>query len=307
MDALELSLRALDLNADDEVIVPTNTYIATWLAITRVGAKIVPVEPCQRTYNLDPTATKNAITDRTRVIMPVNLYGQPVNYDAFQSLADQHQLKIVIDNAQAQGATYNGRRVGGLADIECHSFYPSKNLGAFGEAGAVTTQDESIADRIRVFRNYGSRVRYYNEVCGTNSRLDAMQAAFLRVKLRHLEKWNDRRRAIAGIYFDMMSDIPELTLPHVPSWADPVWHLFVIQTDNRDELQRQLNELDIGTQIHYPVPPHKSQAYQYLGFGSNEFPLASKFADRSLSIPIGPHLTQSDAEYVAEKICNFFR
>ena len=305
LDALELALRALALKPDDEVIVPSNTYIATWLAVTRVGGKIVPVEPCAETFSLDPVATRAAITERTKVIIPVNLYGQPVDYDEFMSIAEEHNVKIVIDNAQSHGARYRGKRVGGLAHVECHSFYPSKILGASGEAGAVTTNVKEIADSVRVFRNYGSRKRYYNEVCGTNSRIDALQAAFLRIKLGHLDDWNNRRRTIAAYYLDLLSEIPELKLPSVPAWAEPVWHLFVVQTDYRDDLHACLTEHEIGTQIHYPIPPHKSQAYESLGFPAAAFPLASKISDTVLSLPMGPHLSQSDAAHVASVVSQF--
>ncbi|QDV12564.1 dTDP-3-amino-3,6-dideoxy-alpha-D-galactopyranose transaminase [Rosistilla oblonga] len=306
LDALTLALRSLDIGPGDEVIVPSNTYIATWLAVTQVGATIVPVEPDERTYNLNPKLLQAAITKRTKAIMPVNLYGQPVDYDAIRDCTQDTDIKLVIDNAQAQGAQYKGRTVGGIADIECHSFYPSKNLGAFGEGGAVTTNDETVAKRIRSLRNYGSTVRYHNDECGVNSRLDALQAAFLRVKLRHLDEWNQRRRGIAAIYLEDLAPLtprdPQFILPFVPDWADPVWHLFVIRTPHRDALREHLQQHDIGTQIHYPIPPHASDAYSDLGFPSDAFPLANQLTDEVLSLPMGPQLPPTHAMSIAIRI-----
>lgn len=303
LEALHLALRALDCGPGDEVIVPTNTYIATWLAVTQVGATPVPVEPDPSTYNLDPAQVEAAISPRTKVILAVNLYGQPCDYDPLQALARKHGIKLAIDNAQAHGARYKGRRVGGIADVECHSFYPSKNLGAYGEAGAVTTNDSSVADRVRVLRNYGSRVRYQNEVAGYNSRLDELQAAFLRVKLRHLDAWNARRSALAGQY---LSQLPtsgsQLVIPAVPSWADPVWHLFVIRHPRRAALQKHLNDLGIQTIIHYPTPPHLSGAYQSLGYRPGAFPIAEQLADEVLSLPIGPHTPPAHVDEVCQAL-----
>ncbi|WP_417740600.1 DegT/DnrJ/EryC1/StrS family aminotransferase [Rosistilla oblonga] len=302
LDALTLALRSLDIGPGDEVIVPSNTYIATWLAVTQVSATIVPVEPDEQTYNLDPKLLQAAITKRTKVILPVNLYGQPVDYDAIRSCVDNTDIKIVSDNAQAQGAKYKGRTVGGIADIECHSFYPSKNLGAFGEGGAVTTNDETIAKRIRSLRNYGSAIRYHNDECGTNSRLDALQAAFLRVKLRHLDDWNARRSKIADHYLTDLATTAHLCLPKTPSFASPVWHLFVVRTDERDRLRDDLDLQKIGTQIHYPIPPHLSDAYKHLGFAGDQFPIAKQLAHEILSLPISPHLSVKEAATVVDAI-----
>ncbi|WP_417748811.1 DegT/DnrJ/EryC1/StrS family aminotransferase [Rosistilla oblonga] len=309
LDALTLALRSLDIGPGDEVIVPSNTYIATWLAVTEVGATIVPVEPDERTYNLNPKLLQAAITKRTKAIMPVNLYGQPVDYDAIRDCTQDTDIKLVIDNAQAQGAQYKGRTVGGIADIECHSFYPSKNLGAFGEGGAVTTNDETVAKRIRSLRNYGSTVRYHNDECGVNSRLDALQAAFLRVKLRHLDEWNQRRRGIAAIYLEHLAPLttrdPQFILPFVPDWADPVWHLFVIRTPHRDALREHLQQQRIGTQIHYPIPPHASDAYRNLGFPPDAFPIANQLAGEVLSLPMGPQLSSNQSIIIANTINKF--
>jgi dTDP-4-amino-4,6-dideoxygalactose transaminase len=304
LEALHLALRAMGIGSGDEVIVPSNTYIATWLAVTQAGAVPVPVEPDLATFNIDPSRIEEAITPRTKAILAVNLYGQPCNYDAIIAIARQHGLKTAIDNAQSHGALYKGRRVGGLADIECHSFYPSKNLGAYGEAGAITTNDTALADKVRVLRNYGSRVRYHNEVLGYNSRIDELQAAFLRVKLRHLDEWNARRTFIAEQYLSQLSSPgSELVLPVVPSWASPVWHLFVIRHPQRDNLQQHLADQGIQTIIHYPIPPHLSGAYS--SASPSVLPIAEHLANHVLSIPIGPHLQNHHVEFVAATLRAF--
>lgn len=301
LEALHLALRAVDCGPGDEVIVASNTYIATWLAVTQVGAKVVPVEPDEQTYNLNPDLIEQAVTSRTKVILATNLYGQPCDYDAIRAVADRHGLLFMVDNAQAQGARYKRRRVGGLADAECHSFYPSKNLGAFGEAGAVSTNNEKIADRIKVLRNYGSRVRYHNEVIGYNSRLDELQAALLRVKLRHLDEWNGRRTQLARLYLDRLSG-SKCVLPFVPDWAEVVWHLFVIRHPERDALQKQLSDDGIQTIIHYPIPPHLSGAYSDMEFKRGDFPVAEQMADEVLSLPIGPHLRPEMLDFVSATV-----
>jgi dTDP-4-amino-4,6-dideoxygalactose transaminase len=309
LDALHLALRALDVGHGDEVIVPSNTYIATWLAVTQTGATPVPVEPNPATYNIDPDRIGDSITPQTKIILAVNLYGQPCDYDPILVIARKHGLKVVIDNAQAHGALYKGRRVGGIADIECHSFYPSKNLGAYGEAGAITTNDANLADKVRVLRNYGSRVRYHNEIVGFNSRLDELQAAFLRVKLRRLDEWNARRTEIASSYLSQLSTLnSHLILPSVPEWAQPVWHLFVIRHSQRNLLQEHLADKGIQTIIHYPIPPHLSGAY--VGFQSaasclRQFPIAETLAQEVLSLPMGPHLGSDDVQAVVGSIRTF--
>jgi dTDP-4-amino-4,6-dideoxygalactose transaminase len=290
LDALRLSLLAMGIGAGDEVIVPSNTYIATWLAVSQTGALPVPVEPQDSTYNLDPERIEAAITPRTRAILPVHLYGQPADIDPIVSIAEKHGLRVLEDAAQAHGARYKGRRVGGHGDVVAWSFYPGKNLGALGDAGAVTTNDSELADRIRVLRNYGSRVKYVNEVQGCNSRLDPVQAAALRVKLRHLDEWNARRAAIAARYTAELAETG-LTLPAVPAWADPVWHLYVVRSEKRDALQAFLNNAGVGTLIHYPIPPHLSGAYSNLGFAAGSLPVAEEIASTVLSLPIGPHLS----------------
>lgn len=297
LDALHLALRAMGVGAGDEVIVPSNTYIATWLAVSQCGATPVPVEPVEATYNLDPSRIEAAITARTKVILPVHLYGQPADLDPILAIARKHGLRVLEDAAQAQGARYKGRRIGAHGDAVAWSFYPGKNLGALGDAGAVTTDDPALADRIRVLRNYGSRVKYVNEVQGYNSRLDPIQAAVLRVKLRHLDAWNARRAAVAKAYLDGLRDTG-LMLPHVSDFAEPAWHLFVIRHPQRDALQKRLGEAGIGTLIHYPIPPHKQSAYAAAGLSADAFPIASRIADEVLSLPMGPHLQQSESSEV---------
>ena len=326
LEALHLILRAYGIGAGDEVIVPSNTYIATWLAVSYAGATPVPVEPDPRTYNIDPARIESALTERTRAILPVHLYGQPADMDPILEIARRHGLKVIEDNAQAHGARYKGRRTGGLGDAAGHSFYPGKNLGAFGDGGAVTTNDADLADRVRTLRNYGSKRKYYNEVKGFNSRLDELQAAFLRVKLRHLDDWNARRQKIASLYLEGLSGgsadphqsairhpqsaIPPvihnpqsaIVLPFVPSWASPVWHLFVIRHPRRDTLQKALTGAGIGTLIHYPVPPHLSEAYADAGAGRRQFPIAEDVANTVLSLPMGPHLPDSGMQAVVRGV-----
>ncbi len=290
LDALHLSLRAFGVGPGDEVIVPSNTYIATWLAVTYAGALPVPVEPDPRTYNLDPARIEAALTPRTKAILPVHLYGQPVDMDPILEIARRHGLRVLDDAAQVHGARYRGRMVGALGDVAAWSFYPGKNLGALGDAGAITTDDDEIADRVRVLRNYGSRVKYVNEVPGYNSRLDEIQAAALCVKLAHLDEWNDRRRRIAARYLAELDDAA-LTLPYVPAWADPAWHLFVVRSYDRDGLQRHLQAADVGTVIHYPIPPHRQDAYRDLALPEGRFPIAEAIHREVISLPIGPHMT----------------
>jgi dTDP-4-amino-4,6-dideoxygalactose transaminase len=307
LEALQLILMGYGIGAGDEVIVPANTYIASWLAVSYTGARPVPVEPDAGTYNIDPQRIERAITPRTKAIMPVHLYGQPVEMEIVWQIAEEHRLTIIEDAAQTHGGWYRDRMAGNLGDAAGFSFYPSKNLGAFGDAGAVTTSDDELADKIHVLRNYGSRQKYYNEVKGHNSRLDPLQAAFLRVKLKHLDGWNERRDRIAKHYLDNLRHTPGLGLPHVPSGIVPVWHLFVISHPERDRLQAYLKGHGIGTLIHYPVPPHLSDAYQELGFQAGDFPITEKMANTFLSIPIGPHLSMDDVDCVIEKIQEFCR
>lgn len=290
LEALHLILRAYDIGVGDEVIVPSNTYIATWLAVSNAGATPIPVEPDERTYNIDPALIEAAITSRTKAIIAVHLYGQPADMDAINTIAKKHQLKVIEDAAQAHGACYKSRRAGTLGDAAGFSFYPGKNLGAIGDGGAVTTNDPVLAEKLRVLSNYGSQVKYKNEVKGFNSRLDELQAAFLREKLKKLDEWNGRRKIIAVEYLSKLCD-SEVALPYIPEWADPVWHLFVVRHLQRDQLQKKMIDLGIGTMIHYPIPPHLQGAYIELGLRKGAFPVAEKIHNEVLSLPIGPHLT----------------
>ena len=290
LEALHLILRAMEIGVGDEVIVPANTYIASWLAVSQVGANIVPIEPDIRTYNIDPLLIENAITDHTKAIMAVHLYGQPADMDAINEIAVRHNLKVIEDAAQAHGAKYKNRRVGSLGDAAGFSFYPTKNLGAIGDAGAVTTNNPELADKILLLRNYGSRVKYENEIKGYNSRLDELQAAFLRVKLSKLDEWNSRRVDVAEQYLKILCKNLDLTLPFVPEWAEPVWHLFVVRHPKRYDLEKLLKTADIGTLIHYPIPPHLSDAYTDQRLNLGDFPRTEKLAKQVLSFPLHPHM-----------------
>lgn len=301
LDALTLALRALEVGPGDEVIVPSNTYIATWLAVSAVGATPVPVEPDTATHNIASSLIEAAITPRTRVILPVHLYGQPADLGPIISIANRHGLKVVEDAAQAHGARYKGQRIGGHGNIVCWSFYPGKNLGAMGDAGAVTTDDVALAERIYMLRNYGSREKYVNEVKGVNSRLDPMQAAMLRVKLKVLDEWTARRQAIAALYSEQLAETG-LVLPVVAEWADPVWHLYVVRSKNRDVLQTRLKEAGICTLTHYPIPPHRQQAYANHEVAHQPLAVADQLASEVLSLPIGPHLNPEQTRQVVETV-----
>ncbi|MES2316910.1 MAG: DegT/DnrJ/EryC1/StrS family aminotransferase [Pseudomonadota bacterium] len=297
LDALFLILKAMDIGPGDEVIVPSNTYIATWLAVSYAGATPVPVEPDAATFNIDPARIEAAITPRTRAIMPVHLYGQPADMDAIMEIAGRHRLKVIEDAAQAHGARYRGRRVGALGDAAGFSFYPGKNLGALGDGGAIVTNDAELAKRLRVLRNYGSSVKYHNEVKGYNSRLDELQAAFLRAKLVGLDQANERRRAVATRYIEGMAG-SDLVLPFVPDWAEPVWHLFVVRSGDRAKLQADLAEQGINTMIHYPIPPHRQPAYAEMALAQGALPLAETMHNEVLSLPIWPLLSTEQIERV---------
>lgn len=301
LDAIHLTLRAMQIGPGDEVIVPSNTYVATWLGVTNAGAAVVPVEPDPRTFNMDPARVEDAITPRTRAIFPVHLYGQSADLDPILDIARRHELRVLGDAAQAHGARYRGRVLGAVGSATAWSFYPTKNLGAWGDAGAVTTDDDGLADALRVLRNYGSRIKYINEQLGFNSRLDEMQAAVLRVKLGHLDDWNARRAARAEAYNDAFADLPIL-VPAVPEWATPVWHLYVIRSPERDKLRRALAERGIETIVHYPVAPHMQRAYGHLGFAPTDFPIARALHDEVLSLPLGPHLSTAQQDRVIEAV-----
>jgi dTDP-4-amino-4,6-dideoxygalactose transaminase len=305
LDALELALRGYGIGAGDEVIVPTNTFIATWLAVSRTGAVPVPVEPEEATHTIAAEQIEQAITPRTRAVMPVHLYGQPADMQPIVALARRHGLKVIEDAAQAQGARYRSRRAGCLGDAAAFSFYPGKNLGAMGDAGALVTDDGELAARVRRLRNYGSAVKYQHEAQGFNARLDELQAAVLRVKLARLDEWNDRRRAAAARYLSGLSRVPSLVLPHVAADVEPVWHLFVVRHPRRDELQRHLARAGVDTLIHYPVPPHRSGAYAGQGVAPGAYPVAERIAATVLSLPMGPHLAGDQQARVVEAVASF--
>jgi dTDP-4-amino-4,6-dideoxygalactose transaminase len=304
LEALQLIMRAYGIGPGDEVIVPANTYIATWLAVSGAGASVAPVEPVERTYNLDPARIAAAITKKTKAILPVHLYGQTAEMEAINEIARQHGLKVIEDAAQAHGATYQGRQAGALGDAAGWSFYPTKNLGAYGDAGAITTNDDELAAQVRLLRNYGAREKYFNDVKGINSRLDEMQAALLGVRLRHLGEWNARRDRVAAIYLEGLRDTG-LLLPLVAAGAKPVWHLFVVRSQQRDALQKHLKALGIQTLIHYPVPPHLQQAYSELGIKEGSYPISEAIHREILSLPMGPHLSEDNAHEVVEAVRSF--
>jgi dTDP-4-amino-4,6-dideoxygalactose transaminase len=297
LSALQLGLLAMGVQPGDEVIVPSNTFIATWLAVDQCGAIPVPVEPDERTYNIDPAKIEAAITARTRAIIPVHLYGQPADLDPILEIAKVHGLGVLEDGAQAHGATYKGRRLGGHGKAVAWSFYPGKNLGAMGDAGAVTTNDAGIAARLRALRNYGSSLKYVHEIQGFNSRLDPIQAAVLSVKLSHLDRWNAQRREIATTYIEALEDC-SVVLPYVPPYAEPVWHLFVVTCKEREFLQGRLQASGIATLIHYPIPPHLQGAYASRGWTRGSFPISENLHDCVLSLPIYPGMSPKQVDGV---------
>lgn len=302
LEALILLLRAHEIGPGDEVIVPSNTYIATWLAVSYVGATPIPVEPIEQTYNINPDLLESHITSKTKAIIPVHLYGQPAAMDEIQQIAAKHSLIVIEDAAQAHGAFYRNRRVGGLGHAAGWSFYPAKNLGAFGDGGGITTNDAHIADKVRSLRNYGSKQKYVHDSIGGNSRLDEFHAAGLRIKLKYLDSWNARRKQIAESYHQHLK-IDNLILPSVADWADPVWHLFVIRSPQRQALQAFLTQHNIQTQIHYPTPPHKQNAYQSMSHWS--LPISENLHKEVLSLPMGPHLSGEQIEEVIARIMSF--
>ncbi|HEX7900651.1 MAG TPA: DegT/DnrJ/EryC1/StrS family aminotransferase [Planctomycetota bacterium] len=303
LDALHLILRALEIGPGDEVIVPSHTFIATWLAVSHVGAKPVPVEPDPATFLMDPSRIASAVSPRTKAVIPVHLYGRPVDMAGVKDVAREYGLKVVEDAAQAHGARFRGKRVGSDSDAAAFSFYPGKNLGALGDAGAVVTNDERIADAVRVLRNYGARVKYSHEREGFNSRLDPLQAAFLRVKLRHLDEANRRRREIAGWYREALEGLAEVVLPPPTAESEPVYHIFAILHPRRDGLQRHLSARDIQTLIHYPVPPHLSRAYASRGISG--LAISERLSREELSLPLWPEMTRRSVEEVAAAIRAF--
>jgi dTDP-4-amino-4,6-dideoxygalactose transaminase len=286
LDALHLILKASGIGIGDEVIVPSNTYIATWLAVTYAGAQPVPVEPVEATFNIDPAKIESAITPRTKAILVVHLYGQAADMDPIMAIARKHGLKVFEDAAQAQGAEYKGKKAGALSDAAGFSFYPGKNLGSLGDAGAVTTNDEALAKRIKILANYGSEIKYHFQFLGFNCRLDELQAAVLREKLPRLDEWNAERREIADRYLEGMKDCPGLDLPSCPKDMTPIWHQFVIRHSRRDALIHLLEEAGVGTNIHYPIPPHLQPAYADLEIPEGSQPISEAIHREVISLPI---------------------
>ena len=304
LDALMLALKALDIGPGDEVLVPANTFIATALAVSYVGAKPVLVEPDIHTFNMDPQRIEAAVTEKTKAIIPVHLYGQACDMDSIVSTAQKHNLKIVEDCAQALGALYKGKKIGTFGDAAGFSFYPGKNLGALGDAGAVVTNNKEIADKVRALGNYGSDYKYHHIYKGNNSRLDELQAAFLSAKLPLLEKMNVERRRIADRYLSEIKN-EKVILPLVPDYAVPVWHIFGVRCAERDSLDNWLNEHGIGTNKHYPIPIHLQDCYSDLGFQAGDFPVAEEISNTELSLPMYYGLTDEEVDYVI-KVINAF-
>lgn len=303
LDALWMAFRILGIGTGDEVIVQGNTYIASVMGITMNGATPVFVEPDEY-YNIDASKIEEKITDKTKAVLVVHLYGQASEMDKITAIAKKHNLKIVEDCAQSHGADFDGKRTGTFGDIGCFSFYPSKNLGAFGDAGAIVTDDEKIAEDFRIYRNYGSEKRYYNKVVGANSRLDEIQAGLLRVRLSHMQELTEEKIAIADRYSRELHN-SKIELPKVRDKATAIWHQYVIRTDRRDELIEYLNEREIGTIVHYPIPPHLSEAYGYLGYGEGAFPITENYAKTVLSIPMYNGMTREEQTYVIDAINGF--
>lgn len=304
LDALVMALKGLGVGVGDEVIVPSNTYIATALAVTYVGATSILVEPDIRTFNIDSGKIENIITEKTKAIMPVHLYGQACDMDSIMKIANKNNLCVVEDCAQAHGATYKGQKIGTFGDAAGFSFYPGKNLGALGDAGATITNNKALADKIRAYGNYGSDYKYHNIYKGSNSRLDEMQAAFLMAKLPYLEKMNAERRRIAMMYLEGIKN-KEVVLPFVPDYTVPVWHIFGIRCKRREELENFLNDKGIGTNKHYPIPIHLQNCYKDLGFREGDFPIAEEISKTELSIPLYYGMTNAEVQYVIEAINEF--
>ena len=304
MDALILALKALDIHNGDEVIVPSNTYIATALAVTYVGARPVFVEPLLSTFNINSKRIQTALTTRTKAIIPVHLYGQACDMDPIIEIAEKYNLLVIEDCAQAHGATYKGKRVGSFGNVAGFSFYPGKNLGALGDAGAVVTNNKILADKIRALGNYGSEYKYHHIYRGNNSRLDELQAAFLSVKLPHLDHMNQERRRIAKLYTEGIKN-PKIITPFVPEECEPVWHIYAIRCNERDELEKFLNERGIETNKHYPIPIHMQKCYKDLGIPEGTLPIAEEISRTELSLPMYYGMTDAEIKYVIDAINDF--
>jgi dTDP-4-amino-4,6-dideoxygalactose transaminase len=306
LDALHLSLKALNIGKGDEVIVPSNTYIASVLAITFANAIPIFVEPFIDTYNINFNNIEEAITSKTKAIMPVHLYGQAVQMDKVIEIANKHNLYIIEDNAQSQGALFNGKITGSFGDINGTSFYPGKNLGALGDAGAITTDNEELANKIRVLRNYGSEKKYYNDVIGYNMRIDECQASFLNIKLKYLNNWNKIRNDIANYYIENLNNVGDIILPICAEKSTHVYHLFVVRSNKRNQLQEYLTNNGIQTLIHYPLPPHLQKAYSFFNFKKGDFPITEEISDTCLSLPIWPGITIKQLDHIVSKIKQFY-
>ena len=299
-DAIKLSLMALDIKEGDEVIVPSHTFIATWLAVSSLGAVPVPVEPDIDSYSIDVSKIEAVITEKTKVIIPVHLYGEPADMDKIIKIANIYNLYVIEDAAQAHGASYKDKKIGSHGDVVAWSFYPGKNLGAMGDAGAITTNNKNISEKVRILGNYGSRKKYVNEEKGINSRLDPIQAAVLNVKLKYLDSWNQQRKAIASLYLDKIHNI-QLNLPSKISLSDSAWHIFPVRSNIRDEIIKKLENEGIETLIHYPIPPHLQRIY-LKEFSDSDLKISEKISNQIFSIPIGPHMTYQEVEYVIKSI-----
>ncbi len=305
-DALTISLRACNVGAGDEVIVPAHTYVATWLAVSNCGAVVVPVEPDPASMLIDVNRIEENITQKTKVILPVHLYGHPCDMTKIQEIAARHSLKIIEDNAQAHGAKWKEKMTGSFGAINGTSFYPTKNLGALGDGGAITTDDDAIADFVRQYRNYGFERKNYCEVAGINSRLDELQASVLSIKLKFLDQWNHERRELASQYIERLKGVGDIRLPVTRNEAMPVYHLFVIRSAKRDKLKAYLDTRQIETMIHYPLPPHLQKPYTSLNLRTRKLPLTEEIANTSLSLPLWPGMHTSQVEYVCDRISTFF-
>jgi dTDP-4-amino-4,6-dideoxygalactose transaminase len=303
--ALYLALRASGVERGDEVITTPNTFIGTTEAITQAGAKPVFVDVDELTYNIDSAKIEEKVTERTKAIIPVHLYGQPADMDPINAIAKKYNLKVIEDACQAHGAEYKGKRTGGLADVACFSFYPGKNLGAYGEGGMVVTDDERIAEKVRLLRDHGRKEKYEHIIEGFNYRMDTIQAAILRVKLRRLDEWNNTRRRLASIYNELLENVKGMITPKEADYAKHIYHLYVIRSKARDSLQKYLKSYGVSTGIHYPIPLHLQKAYQYLGYKEGDFPIVESYTKEALSLPIFPELEEEEIERVTQLIKEF--
>ncbi len=304
LDSLILALKAIGIGSGDKVLVPSHTFIATWLAIISVGGIPIPIDVNQKTYNIDLNKIESSINKDVKAILVVHLYGQPVDLDGISLIARKYNLLVIEDAAQAHGASYKGKKIGSHSDLVCWSFYPGKNLGAFGDAGAITTNREDLAKKIKILRNYGSVSKYQNELIGYNNRLDELQAAILSEKLKVLEKWNERRRSIALLYEKGLKDTNIIT-PVIQEDSISSWHLYVIRCEYRDDLQKELSKEGIQTLIHYPIPPISQKSMRFLKLNTDNYPITNQIKNSILSLPIGPHLKEKECEYIIKTIKNF--